>query len=128
MKFCYSLALSIGVFVCLAFGFSTLSFGQSGVLSEVYKGFTMAANAAEYSKAESYLCEDSLRVVRSQGRFSKFCDQISKNGTITKIDVIDESTRGERGVLKAKVFYKDSSSVNDEQRFRKEYGTWKIEL
>ena len=88
----------------------------------------MAANAAEYSKAESLLYTDSLKMVKSLGGIAKFCDQISKNGSITKIDILDESVRGERGIVKAKVFYKDGTSVNDTQRFRQENGKWKIEL
>lgn len=120
--------LSISLCAYLAFGLCSVAFAQSDSLSTMYKAFTMAANSGTYSKAEHLLSSRSLQMLRSTIGVSRFCRTISRNGTIIRIRVLNDSVSGNEGYLKARVFYQDGTVINDTQRFVKQNGKWKLDL
>ena len=121
----------IGVFIFLMFMLILVACAGSSP-SDTVKKFAMLANEAKYSEASKYLSKDAINLLQSPaglgaGGMKKFMDDITKNGTITKIEVIKEEVRGESATVYTNTYYKSGQvDKNDEGHLIKENGKWKI--
>ena len=95
------------------------------------KSFYMSCNAREYSKAEDQIASDIKKQLHGQsGALSDgvklACDNLSRKGTITTIDVVGEEIRGNVADVNSMIHYKDGTSINDHEPLVKENGSWMI--
>jgi hypothetical protein len=101
--------------------------------TSVAKTFYSSCNAGEYSKAEATLTPDAKKFLQEglgvmAGGIKGVCDKISRNGTLTSVDVTDETIRGEGATVTDKIHYKDGTSIDDHGNFMKIDGSWLITL
>jgi len=128
MKTRNSLFATLVVFLTLLSG---CGLGQKSP-SQVVKAFYEAANAARYSEVEQYIASDTLSLVKGTlgafaGGLKGWCDLETKNGTLTKVDIIREEARGEGATVFARIHFKDGTTKeNDKTQLIKEKGEWKI--
>ena len=86
--------------------------------SETVKSFIMAANAAEYSEARKFLTSSSSKnfdniIVTAFGGFNNFCDDFTKDGSVDKVEIISEESRGEKSSVDYIIYYKTGEKDND---------------
>ena len=100
--------------------------------SAVIRKLYMACNAGEYSKVDDLLSTDLKKMVHeglgvAAGGIKGICDENSRNGTITSIDVKTETIRGEGATVIIDIHFKDNSvKSNDDNQLVKENGAWKV--
>jgi hypothetical protein len=124
-----ALAVIIASGLVLVFGYGC------GVLQEspssVVKEFFALANEGKYTDAEKLLSTEfkgALNGVIGQmtGGIKGLCDDVTKNGTLTRVEVVSEEVRGEGATVIAKLHFKDGSTKEDKTALRKENGKWRI--
>lgn len=99
---------------------------------DVVKAFYTAANEGRYSDAKALLSEGLKKIIdgdlgQANGGIKGACDDASKLGTITKVEILKQDIRGEGATVIATVFYKDGSKKNDDKtQLILENGSWKI--
>jgi hypothetical protein len=113
--------------------------------SALVKAFLAAANEERYSDAQEMLSEGARYVYVNGGRgdggpvlqplpsrealgfgFRGICDQITKNGSITKVVVVKENIVGEAAGVTVDLTFKDGSILKGyEFELLKEGGAWK---
>jgi len=87
---------------------------------EVVKAFYAAANEGRYSDAEEMLAEDAKRAIKGElgqlaGGFKAICDKNTKDGTVDRLEIQKEETRGEGASVVVKIYYKDGSTKDDDK-------------
>jgi hypothetical protein len=115
--------------VCLMSSCGLLSDGPGTVLKNLYKN----CNAGEYSKAEISLSADERALLHSQeavlnGGVKGVCDQATRNGTLSSVEVIKEDVRGEGASVSYRKHFKDGSVTNANETLIKENGKWVLAL
>jgi hypothetical protein len=121
----------IRVFILLLFMLVPIACAGSSP-SDAVKKCAMLANEGKYSEASKYLSKDAINFLQSpsvvaMGGMKGFMDRNTKNGTITKIEVIKEEVRGEAATDYTNTYYKDGEvERNEETHLIKEDGKWKI--
>lgn len=108
------------------------SIGQKSP-SEVVKAAYMAANEGKYSEAEKYLSSEVITAMKGglgalAGGMKGAWDKTTRNGTIEKIEIIDEGVRGESATVKFRIHFKDGKTKDDDEPLIKENGQWKITI
>ncbi len=99
---------------------------------EVVQAFYMAANEGRYSDAKALLSEDLKKTIdgdlgQLHGGIKGVCDKGTKNGTVTKVDIVKQDIRGEGATVTAAVFFKDGSKESEQiSQLILESGSWKI--
>ncbi|MGO8758324.1 MAG: DUF4878 domain-containing protein [Terracidiphilus sp.] len=99
--------------------------------SAVARQFYTSCNAGDYSKAEDTLSVDARNLLHGDmgalaGGVKGVCDKMSKGGTMTSVDIVSETVRGEGADVNAKLHFKDGSTTEDHEPMVKEKGAWKI--
>lgn len=101
--------------------------------SETIEAFLMAGNDGKYSEAEKYVSSNRLAAIKNMGvmgvSFKDLLDKLTDNGIIERIEIKNETIRGEGATVKYKIYYIEKSSMpwdvhNDD--LIKEDGVWKI--
>lgn len=98
--------------------------------SEVVKAFYAAANEGKYPEAEKYLSAETIKGMEGLGSRAageKFMlDEMTKNGTIEKDEILQEQIQGETATVTHKVQFKDGSIKDGKETLIKESGEWKV--
>jgi hypothetical protein len=98
---------------------------------EVVKAVAMAGNDGKYSEVENYLSTDCAKfcmsdIVQKAGGIRGIVDPDTRNGTVTKIKMIDQNMIGEAAEVISMFYYKDGSTRVDHTKMIKENGVWRI--
>lgn len=99
----------------------------SAVLIAAY----MTGNDGNYSETFQYFHMMSYdRITASGGLYylKKIWDEVTRNGKIAKIEILDEKIRGEGATVYFKIYFKDGKKLIDEEKFLKDHDGWKISL
>jgi Domain of unknown function (DUF4878) len=101
--------------------------------SSVIKKLFENCNAGNYSKAEAALSPDAQQFLQGTigalaGGIKGICDKGTRNGTLSSVEILTESTRGEGADVTARLHYKDGSTNDDHESLVKVDGDWKIAL
>lgn len=114
--------LAVGVMVLL------LALLRPGPASpgEVIKSARLAANVGDYSKANSYLSPTAVASAQAQGvELQAVWDQVTHDGQLQRIDILQTTTRGEVAIVRYRVTYRDGTTESSTTRVVKEHGVWK---
>jgi hypothetical protein len=99
---------------------------------DIVKAYYTAANGGRYSDVKALFSEDGKKLLDSDlaqlaGGIKGISDKDTKNGTVTKVEIVSQSIRGEGATVIANVFYKDGSTKsNDKSSLILENGSWKL--
>jgi len=99
---------------------------------DIVKAYYAAANEGRYSDVRALFSEGGKKLLDSDlaqlaGGIKGICDKDTKNGTVTKVEIVSQSIRGEGATVIANVFYKDGSTKsNDTSPLILENGSWKL--
>lgn len=120
-----TLALSLCITGCSGIGAKSPS--------EVVAAAYMAANAGEYSKAESYLSSELINTMKSGlgalvGGMKGMWDETTRDGNIQRIEILKESIRGEGAKVDFRIHFKDGKTKDNDEPLIKEKGKWKITI
>jgi len=101
--------------------------------SETVVAFYMAGNDGVYSKAEKYVSSDALEVMKGDlgaliGGLKGYLDKQTRGGTIEKIEITDETIRGEGSTVYFVINYKNGGTKDAYEHLIKENGVWKITI
>lgn len=101
--------------------------------SEVVESAYMTANEGKYSEVEKYLSSQALEVIKGEmgalvGGMKGAWDKTTRNGTIEKIEIIDEKIRGEGATVRFKLYFKDGRIKEDDEPLIMENGAWKLTI
>jgi hypothetical protein len=100
--------------------------------SETVKAAYMACNEGKYSEAESYFSTDVVNMLHgpmgaAAGGIKSVCDENTRKGSITKVEILSEEIKGEGATVVATIHFKDGSrKENDKSELLRESGRWKI--
>lgn len=100
--------------------------------SDVVKDLYSAANEGKYSDAEKLFSQETLNAIKGLlgqmgGGLKGICDENTKNGSITRVEILKEEIRGEGATVIARIYFKDNTTKeNDKTSLIKEKGIWKI--
>ncbi len=93
---------------------------------DVIKSARLAANAGDYSKANSYLSSTAIASAQAQGlELQAVWDQVTHDGQLQRVDILQTTTRGEGAIVRYRVTYRDGTSETLTTRVVKEHGAWK---
>ena len=100
--------------------------------SDVVKAFYAACNDGLYSKAEKLATKESLDYLKATfalaGALKGYCDDVTEEGTLERIDVTAESVRGE-GATVAFVFrFKGGKSEQGNESLVRTAEGWRIQV
>ena len=100
--------------------------------SDVVRAFYTACNDGLYSKAEKLATKESLDYLKSTfalaGGLKGYCDDITEEGTLERLDVTEERVRGE-GATVAFVFrFKGGKSEPGNESLVKTAEGWRIQV
>ncbi len=99
--------------------------------STVVKGFYTNCNAGDYSKAEDALSSDAQKLLHGDlgamaGGVKGACDKMTQGGTMTSVEILNETIRGEGADVNSRLHFKNGSTSEDHEPMVKEKGEWKI--
>ena len=98
--------------------------------SETVKAAYMAANKGDYSEAERYLSSEAINTMKGIGALGGgtkgIWDRNTRNGTIEKIEILNEDIRGEGATVLIKIHFKDGSTTDSTEPLIQENGSWKL--
>jgi hypothetical protein len=100
--------------------------------SDVVKHEYSACNDGKYSEAESLFSADLQKVLHGElgaaaGGIKKECENATHRGTLTQVEIVSETIKGEGATVIANIHFKDGSQKkNDENSLIKENGSWKL--
>lgn len=89
------------------------------------KGYFNAMNAGKYSDAIKYLGPAMAEFAKMDGG-KAMSDEMTHNGTMTKVEILETSPRGEGADVKYRVHFKDDSVQDGSFSLVKQDGDWKI--
>jgi hypothetical protein len=92
-----------------------------------------ACSEARYSEVEPLIAESvrpfflkSSQAIENGG-VKTWCDRMSHNGTVVKVDIVKEEIRGEGAVVTSNISFKDGPPLQgDQTNLLKEDGAWRI--
>jgi hypothetical protein len=100
--------------------------------SSVVKKLFNACNAGEYSKAKELYTTSLQKTIDGDlgalaGGMKGICDDETRNGTITNVEIKSEDVRGEGAVVIANIHFKDGNTKEaDKSELIKENGVWRL--
>jgi hypothetical protein len=98
------------------------------------KAFYVTANEGHYAEAEDMLSEAAKKTMDGDlgqlaGGFKKLCDETTKDGTITNVEITSQQIRGEGAMVVDKITYKDGSVKSDDKNsLILEKESWKLTI
>lgn len=99
--------------------------------SEVLIAAYMTGNDGNYSETMQYFHMMSYDTIGASGGLyylKKIWDEVTRNGNIEKIVILDEKIRGEGATVYFKIYFKDGKKQVHEEKFLKDHDGWKISL
>ncbi len=96
--------------------------------SQALKSVLLKANSGDYSVANKELSSEAKNALGSGVVSQAIWDDITKKGSITKVEILKEEIRGEGATVRFKLLYKDGSVFEGEEKLLKEDGKWKLSL
>jgi hypothetical protein len=113
--------------------------------SDVVKSFCMALNEGKYLEAEKYLepsffkdmkqagAVDSLASYQEFGHYptvelKEMWDEFTRNGTLERIEILKEKTKGDVGEVDFRLYFKDGVTTDRKAIVFKMNNVWKIFL
>lgn len=112
------------LFICLV---SLVLSGCSGpVPSALMKSAFMKANEGKYSDANEFLCEFLKKHLSTEELRQEFWDKVTKQKSITGIDIQKEDEQRVSSTVDFKVSYKDGTSIETKEVLIKENGFWRL--
>ena len=89
------------------------------------------ANSRHYDEAEKHLTKQALgqlhgMMAQLAGGNRKIWDGWTKNGTITRIEILSEKADGAKATIRYRLLYRDGTSKEDEDDFALVDGQWKF--
>jgi hypothetical protein len=125
-----SLFVVAAAFLCVPVG----GCGKADSPTAVVKSFYMAANEGKYSEAEGMLAKDAKNALSGPlgqltGDWKRICDKITKNGSITSIEPVNEEIRGEGATVVVTIHFKNGTKKKDDETgLIRQDGKWRIIL
>jgi hypothetical protein len=101
---------------------------------DVVKAYYSTANEGEFSEWEKTISEATRSALKKHlgqlsGGIKGTCGRISRNGSITRVEITKEEIQGENATVTANISFKDGSTKsNDKINLIKEKGSWKIAM
>lgn len=89
------------------------------------KGYYNAMNAGKYAEAIEYLGPAIAEFAKFDGGKS-MSDEMTNNGTMTKVEILESNIRGEGAEVKARIHFKDGGVRDENISLVKQEGKWKI--
>jgi hypothetical protein len=99
---------------------------------EVVQAYNIACNEGKYSDVKVLFSEDVQKMIAGDmgqlaGGIKGVCDKDTRDGTVTKVDIVSQDIRGEGATVIATIFFKDGTKKNDDKTVLiKENGAWRI--
>lgn len=99
---------------------------------DVVKAFYSDANEGKYSEAKALFSTDGTKLLESDmaqlaGGLKGICDKETRNGTISRVDIVSEDIRGEGATVTANITFKDGSRMEgDKTALVLDGGSWKL--
>jgi len=114
----------------LAFAILT-GFAPYGSPAEVIKTFYSACNSDNYSVAERLLVPEANWVLTRHigtvdGGLRGICDEVTKQGHLQKVKIIQQEVRGELAQVRYMLYYADGSTIEESQGLVLKHWVWKI--
>jgi len=94
--------------------------------SEAVKATFLYANQGKYSDANKGLSSQLRAKQDKMGMTKELWDDVTRKGTITKVEILKEEIRGEGATVRFKIHYQDGKSLESEEELLREDGSWKI--
>jgi len=113
------------VLVC-AMGLALVGCG-GGSPDAAVKGWYKAMNAGKHSDAIKYLGPAMAEFAKMDGG-KTISDEMTHNGTMTKVEILSTDIRGEGAEVKARIHFKDDSVEDQDISLVKQDGDWKITM
>lgn len=106
--------------------------GLAKTPSAVLQSMYAACNAGRYSEIDGILTADLLAMtkgtmVQMAGGIKGICDIMTRNGTLDKVEVLNEETRGEGATVTANLHFKDGTvQRNEVTQLVREEAVWRV--
>ncbi len=91
------------------------------------KGWFNSMNAGKHSDAMTYLTP-ALKEFANMDGGKSMSDEMTRNGTMTKIEIVSTEVRGEGATVKARAHYKDGGVEDHDVSLVKQEGKWKVTM
>jgi hypothetical protein len=115
-----------GIVLACAMGLALVGCGGGGPEGAV-KGWYKAMNAGKHSDAIKYLGPAMAEFAKMDGG-KAMSDEMTHNGTMTKLEILSTEVRGEGAEVKARIHFKDDSVEDQNISLVKQDGDWKVTL
>ncbi len=100
--------------------------------TEVVKAFYSACNDGQYSKAEKLATKESIDYLKATfalaGSLKGYCDQITEEGTLVRLEIIGEKVRGEGARVTYNFHFKGGRSEPGEESLVKTDAGWRLQV
>lgn len=100
--------------------------------AEVVNAFYAACNDGLYSKAEKLTTKESLDYIQSTfamlGGLKGYCDSITEEGTLVRVEITEERVRGEGARLATKFHFKGGNTETGEEALIKTPAGWRLQV
>ena len=101
-----SIALIVAVALTFLIGLGAAILCSGPSPSRVTELFYVAANHARYEEAASYFCDEARRSMAQEPKVIKvLCLLVTRNGSLTKIDITSQKITGNKAVVKYILYY-----------------------
>ena len=101
--------------------------GGGGGPEGTVKSWFNAMNAGKHSDAITYL-SPALKEFANMDGGKGMSDEMTQNGTMSKLEIVSSEVRGEGATVKARVHLKDGSVQDHDVSLVKQDGKWKITM
>jgi hypothetical protein len=92
------------------------------------KGWFDAMNAGKLQDANAYLSDGMREMMTKMDGGKSLSDDLTNQGTMTKLEIVSEEVRGEGATVKARVHFKDGSVEDQNISLVQENKKWKITM
>ncbi|MBL8981948.1 MAG: DUF4878 domain-containing protein [Gemmatimonadetes bacterium] len=100
--------------------------------SEVVQAFYKACNEGKYSVAEALATKETVDYLKNTmsmaGGLRGYCDAMTEEGTLTKVEILTERIRGEGARISLKFHYKSAPEETGEETLLKTPAGWRIQV
>lgn len=121
----------IGSLFLLVLGAAPALSAQSSP-TEVVKAFYTACNDGQYSKAEKLATKESIDYLKATfalaGSLKGYCDQITEEGTLVRLEITGEKVRGEGARVTYNFLFKGGRKEPGEESLVKTDAGWRLQV
>ena len=101
--------------------------------SDVIVAAYMAANDGKYSAVEPHLSSEFRNAMKSSlgtlaGGTKGVWDRETRDGTVQRIEILEENVRGEGATVSFRIHYEDGETETEAEPLIMEDGIWKITI